>query len=50
MTGLAAEVIKNVVLSGIKSLTILDSEDAQRENCIANFFVPKDKFGEKVRS
>jgi molybdopterin/thiamine biosynthesis adenylyltransferase len=50
MDGLGGEVAKNIVLAGIKSLTVLDSVDVDRVNSVANFLIPSDKIGAKVNN
>lgn len=39
MQGLGAEVAKNLVLSGINSLTLLDSNDVQEDDLNYNFLI-----------
>ncbi|XP_034024552.1 SUMO-activating enzyme subunit 1 [Thalassophryne amazonica] len=38
--GLGAEVAKNLILAGVKRLTLLDHEQATEESCRAQFLVP----------
>ena len=40
MRGLTAEVSKNVVLAGIKSLTVLDDRVLSDEDCATRFLCP----------
>ena len=46
LTGLGAEVAKNLTLSGIKSLTLLDHRVARKGS--ANFLVPESSIGKNV--
>ena len=48
LTGLGAEIAKNLTLSGIKSLTLLDHRVARKES--ANFLVPEASIGKNVHS
>ncbi|KAK7458938.1 hypothetical protein BaRGS_00039069 [Batillaria attramentaria] len=43
--GLGAEVAKNIVLAGIKSLTILDSTVADEEDTASQFLIPRSELG-----
>lgn len=45
---LANEVIKNIVLAGIGSLTILDSNDVSAIDLGAQFFLEESDIGKKV--
>lgn len=45
MDGLAAEVAKNLVLSGINSLTLLDSSNVSEEDPRVNFLLPHSTVG-----
>lgn len=45
MKGLGAEVVKNLVLAGIKSLTMMDHEDLTKEDGDSQFLAPRDKIG-----
>jgi len=45
MSGLAAEISKNLVLSGINSLTLLDSNDVSEEDTKMNFLLPNSTVG-----
>lgn len=45
MSGLAAEVAKNLVLSGINCLTLLDSTDVSEEDPKVNFLLPHSTIG-----
>ncbi|XP_061828312.1 SUMO-activating enzyme subunit 1 [Nerophis lumbriciformis] len=44
--GLGAEVAKNLILAGVKGLTMLDHEKASEELCRAQFLVPVSKYGQ----
>ena len=48
MRGLAAEVCKNVVLAGVKSLTVIDHRPLIEEDCATRFLCFK--LGENVRN
>jgi len=45
MSGLGAEVCKNIVLSGIKSLTMLDDSVVTENDFTSNFLIPRDQLG-----
>lgn len=45
MRGLGAEVVKNLVLAGIKSLTMMDHEELTKEDGDSQFLAPRDKIG-----
>uniref|UniRef100_A0A146LWM2 SUMO-activating enzyme subunit 1 n=1 Tax=Lygus hesperus TaxID=30085 RepID=A0A146LWM2_LYGHE len=44
--GLGAEVAKNIVLSGIKSVTFLDDKPSTKDLAFSQFLIPPDKIGE----
>ncbi|KAM4566838.1 SUMO-activating enzyme subunit 1 [Odontesthes bonariensis] len=44
--GLGAEVAKNLILAGVKGLTLLDHEQVSEESCRAQFLVPVSARGE----
>ena len=48
LTGLTAEVCKNVVLGGIKSLTILDHQTFKDSDIGIRLLVPVDMIGKEV--
>ena len=48
LTGLTAEVCKNVVLGGIKSLTILDHRTLKDSDIGIRLLVPVDMIGKEV--
>jgi len=43
--GVGCEVVKNLVLAGIKSLTMIDHEDLTKEDGDSQFLAPRDKIG-----
>lgn len=45
MKGVGCETVKNIVLAGIKSLTMLDHEDLTKEDGDSQFLAPRDKVG-----
>jgi len=45
MKGLGCEVVKNLVLAGIKSLTMMDHEELTKEDGDSQFLAPRDKVG-----
>jgi len=47
--GLAVDAVKNVVLAGIGSLTLLDGDDLAEEDVGSNYFAREDEVGQKVR-
>lgn len=46
--GLGSEIAKDILLSGINSLTILDNGDVTKEEQIKNFLLPRNANGQKV--
>jgi molybdopterin/thiamine biosynthesis adenylyltransferase len=48
MSGLGAEVAKNLMLSGLKSLTIMDNCTVTQEDFSSQFLLPSDNLGENV--
>ncbi|XP_028817424.1 SUMO-activating enzyme subunit 1 [Denticeps clupeoides] len=44
--GLGAEVAKNLILAGVKGLTLLDHELVTEESCRAQFLIPVDALGQ----
>ncbi len=48
MNGLGAEIAKNLVLSGINSLTLLDDEIVSDEDLKTNFLLKRNSAGENV--
>lgn len=49
LSGLGAEICKNIVLCGVKSLTLLDSEKVTEEDFTAQFLIPRTDLGKNVR-
>lgn len=45
MKGLGCEVVKNLVLAGINSLTMIDHENLTKEDTDSQFLAPRDKIG-----
>lgn len=45
LKGLGAEFCKNIVLAGIKSITLLDDKDATKEDSFSQFLVPRERLG-----
>ncbi|CAH0390732.1 unnamed protein product [Bemisia tabaci] len=45
MSGLGAEVTKNIVLAGVKSLTMMDGSVATKEDLCSQFFIPHSELG-----
>jgi len=45
LKGLGAEFCKNIVLAGIKSLTLLDDKDATKLDTFSQFLIPRDQIG-----
>lgn len=50
LKGLGAEVCKNLILAGIKSLTILDNGVVTVEDSCYQFLAPTDQIGKNVSS
>ena len=48
MGGLGAEVAKNLILAGVKSLTMLDPAEVTASEASCQFFVPTDRLGANV--
>ena len=48
MGGLGAEVAKNLILAGVKSLTMLDPAEVTAAEASCQFFVPADCLGANV--
>ncbi|OWR55364.1 SUMO-1 activating enzyme [Danaus plexippus plexippus] len=46
MSGLGAEIAKNIILSGVKSVCLLDSEKLKETDLYSQFLAPPDKIGE----
>ncbi|CAH2314006.1 SUMO-activating enzyme subunit 1 isoform X1 [Pelobates cultripes] len=45
MRGLGAEVAKNLILAGVKGLTLLDYQQVSEEDCRAQFLIPSGSLG-----
>lgn len=45
LKGLGAEFCKNIVLSGIKSITLLDDKDSTNEDAFSQFLIPREQLG-----
>ena len=45
MKGLGCEVVKNLVLAGVNSLTMIDHENLSKEDVDSQFLAPRDKIG-----
>ena len=50
LTGLGAEICKNIVLCGVKSLTLLDDEEVTMQDFTAQFLIPRMDLGKNVRT
>lgn len=46
LNGLGAEIAKNIILSGVKSVTFLDSKNVQDSDFCSQFFLPRSSIGE----
>ncbi|VDI74597.1 ubiquitin-like 1-activating enzyme E1 A [Mytilus galloprovincialis] len=49
LRGLGAEIAKNIVLAGIKSLTLLDQTEVTEEDTCSQFLIPQSEIGKNVR-
>lgn len=49
LKGVSGETIKNIVLAGIDSITLCDSEITSEED-LANFLIPQSTYGKNVSS
>lgn len=45
LNGLGAEVAKNVILAGVKSVTFLDDKPVTQLDFASQFFIPRDQLG-----
>ena len=45
LNGLGAEIAKNIVLSGVKSVTLLDSKNVEESDFCSQFFIPRTEVG-----
>lgn len=50
LKGVATEAIKNIVLAGIGTLIVLDTDDVSSEDLGAGFFFRDEDVGKKVRA
>jgi len=50
MNGVGAEIAKNLILSGVKSLTMLDPCPVTEEDFVSQFLVPREDLGKNVSS
>lgn len=48
MSGVGAKVCKNIILGGVNSLTMLDSNSVQESDFSSNFFLNRDSIGQNV--
>lgn len=48
MRGIGAEICKNLVLSGVKSLTIVDSNPVNEQDFLSQFLVQRQDLGKNV--
>ncbi|XP_014260992.1 SUMO-activating enzyme subunit 1 [Cimex lectularius] len=46
MGGLGAEVAKNIILTGVKAVSLMDHKTATEADLMSQFFIPQDKLGE----
>ena len=49
LSGLGAEICKNIVLCGVKSLTLLDDQVVTLKDFTAQFLIPRTDLGKNVR-
>lgn len=49
LSGLGVEVAKNIVLSGVKSVTLLDDKDVTLSDLTAQFYLGEENIGQNVR-
>lgn len=51
MNGLVAETVKNIMLTGVKSITLLDDKLVNEEDFCSQYFLPRDSLGQsRVKS
>jgi molybdopterin/thiamine biosynthesis adenylyltransferase len=48
MQGFGAEICKNIILAGVKSVTMLDSGVVTDEDGCSQFLTPRDQLGKNV--
>lgn len=46
--GFGAEIAKNVILAGVKTITLLDHRNVTIEDTCSQFFIPNDQIGKNV--
>lgn len=46
LNGLGAEIAKNIILAGVKSVTFLDAKVVSELDFASQFFVPRDRLGQ----
>jgi len=48
LQGFGAEICKNIILAGVKSVTVLDSGVVTNEDACSQFLAPRDEIGKNV--
>ena len=48
MRGLGAEICKNLILAGVKSVTMLDDQEVTKEDFVSQFLVAREQLGKNV--
>lgn len=48
LNGYGAEVAKNIILAGVKSVTFLDHRQASAQDTCSQFFIPREQIGKNV--
>ena len=48
MRGLGAEICKNLILAGVKSVTMLDDQEVTEEDFVSQFLVAREQLGKNV--
>jgi len=48
LDGFGAEIAKNIILAGVKSVTFLDHRNATELDRCSQFFIPKEDIGKNV--
>lgn len=48
MGGVGAEVAKNIILGGVKSVTLLDADDVSELDNVCQFLAPRESIGQNV--
>lgn len=49
LNGFGAEVAKNIILAGVKSITFLDDREFTQLDSCSQFLAPKDSIGKNVK-